>query len=68
MRLSPGATNRVEMVYVNSQQPVHGKVSETWPKSSQCFNDLAEILLGSNVNRDHWSRGTRREVEEGQVC
>jgi E3 SUMO-protein ligase PIAS1 len=27
VRLTPGATNRVEMVYVNSQQPVHGKVS-----------------------------------------
>jgi len=25
VRLTPGATNRVEMVYVNSQQPVHGK-------------------------------------------
>jgi E3 SUMO-protein ligase PIAS1 len=28
VRLTPGATNRVEMVYVNSQQPVHGKVSQ----------------------------------------
>lgn len=25
VRTTPGATNRVEMVYVNSQQPVHGK-------------------------------------------
>lgn len=27
VKMSPAAANRLEMIYVNSQQPVHGKVS-----------------------------------------
>ena len=32
VKMSPGAANRLDMIYVNSQQPVHGKVS--WPHFS----------------------------------
>jgi E3 SUMO-protein ligase PIAS1 len=28
VKMSPGAANRLDMIYVNSQQPVHGKVSQ----------------------------------------
>jgi len=27
VKMSSGAANRLDMIYVNSQQPVHGKVS-----------------------------------------
>lgn len=33
VKMSPGAANRLDMIYVNSQQPIHGKVS--WPLFSE---------------------------------
>jgi E3 SUMO-protein ligase PIAS1 len=41
VKMSPGATNRLDMIYVNSQQPVHGKVR--WLP----FSELREL------NNDH---------------
>lgn len=30
VKMSPGASNRLDMIYVNSQQPIHGKVSRLY--------------------------------------
>jgi hypothetical protein len=49
IKLTPGYTNRVEMVYVNSQQPVHGKVGSLMTWIYRHLKDSTEVLFGGNV-------------------
>jgi len=59
--------NRVEMVYVNSQQPVQPKVGRSVIYTRFALVSLAEILSHCHACGSHDCRTARGQAQEGQV-
>lgn len=67
VRLGVGSQNKVEMIYVNSQQPVQHKVSAAAALWRRSLTLCVEILPDCAAGRDVLRRVGDREVAEGQV-
>lgn len=69
VKMTPQSQNRVELIYVNSQQPVQPKVCSQYEyvRRIKLISTLIEILHGGESRRGDQCRPAGRKSEEGQI-